>query len=182
LLGQRLQFCRGRYFVVVQCDADFDGMANVLRRVARNVADAIGGTDSLPELSLLPDDDRVPRTDTYTRQGLLGYPFLKEGWSCEYEMREESGTLHLLFPGAAGQDVASVYERFARTHRTVRKINVRGVKGCFVGTNETGPPVVCCVCGDNIVIVTGMADTSKATTLLSRQVRRLYRTGTAKRR
>lgn len=110
-LGTIAAAWKGRYYIHGEADDERTELMGMLDRLMDLVSSAVEGGSSLPKaLDPLPDDHRVPRSETWVAKDLLGHDFLPGGAMATYEIEGRRAQLFFSNVGNA----SSAEEAFSK--------------------------------------------------------------------
>jgi hypothetical protein len=132
-----LCFFQGPYYVKI---AGFrtDGVATpTLMRIGRAVSESIGGERALPEgLVLLPEEGRVPRSESFVLTAPLGHAFLAPAFMARYASGEKE--MKLVLSEARSPDEALARQRRMESHfrKAGELAPATAMEGAFIGSSS----------------------------------------------
>lgn len=169
--GSALDFFHGQYYVQVGGPPSAADIKKKLITLGKAVSALIKVPAKKPaELDLLLKEGRIPRTEKYVKNNLLGYGFLKEAWCAEYKVGQmEKAVLHVLLY-ANQQEAKTAYEEYLAKNKAAKEKNIPKARECFFNKDKYAGHVGACVKGDKVIIVTDAPDDKETKSLLIKQL------------
>ncbi len=95
--GGVLNFIKGSTYVKLNASGLGSRTREVLLRFAEAMVKVLEGESRLPELlGAFPAQDRVPQSERFTLNNVLGYASLRSGFSCEYKVGDQAYRVWIL--------------------------------------------------------------------------------------
>jgi hypothetical protein len=154
-----VHFFKGRYYVKVVTNSKSKVILTSLNQIARNVAGALPGDESMPEMvRLLPVTGRIAYEETYLKESVLGHSFLKGALRSAYQIDGNNFSMYLFMHESVAQ-AAEAVAAYLRSAGIEADSDVAGRYRFRDGYNGT----VYLIWNHNkFVVITGLADGMEA--------------------
>ncbi|HPG38677.1 MAG TPA: hypothetical protein PLP19_12560 [bacterium] len=109
IYSNSLYFWQDRYYIKLIAYSSSPAIASFLTRLGGLISARLPDRGSLPQIfTLFPLQERVPGSERYYPQDVLGQAFLNNGYSAEYAAGEDQYTIFII-PFTNGQDAGEKY-------------------------------------------------------------------------
>jgi len=116
-----LNFFQGRYYVKISAfdlgDQDRELLSDLARGIAKSIPDPPGFP---PVLKAFPEENRIPRSERFTRRNFLGHAFLENAYTCDYTIQDTKVQPFILAAASpkAAEAMVQAYLAFARSRNS----------------------------------------------------------------
>jgi hypothetical protein len=150
-----LVFVAGNFYVKIN-GSNLEGKeGEILPSIAQRVAGRFGPPGALPAiLSAFPEKGKKKNTDRYIAKNFLGYDFLKDGFTADYEREGKKFKLWII----QGESVSDCRERLQRYMEKLGNSTADPKEGTYRFTDPYHGNVELFWRGRNIAGVLGLAD------------------------
>ncbi len=105
----QIKFYQANYIVELSASKREERFGEAMRRLAMLVSERIGRVKEPPaELTLLPEEGRIPGSEKYISQGYLGHDFLPRALEAEYAVGRDTVKAFVVFFSSADSAAASL--------------------------------------------------------------------------
>ncbi|HEY4785976.1 MAG TPA: DUF6599 family protein [Bacteroidales bacterium] len=95
--GDYINFLAGRYYIKIRTWRANEKSLKAMHEIARKQAEALNGNTKFPGIfSIFPEKGRIPFSEKYFNENVLGFKFLHSSFEVSYSLDNRSFTLFLL--------------------------------------------------------------------------------------
>lgn len=170
-----LLFHQGRYLVDVLLFDPSQSAPDRLRQFGQQVSARLpAGAGLPPSLKLLPDEHRVPRTERFIPQNILGYAFLARAVAADYQLGDQFVRLFVLQCDDANA-ARQTLDRFAATLQDTHPLAPPLGDQSIAGTDPFAGLTFAFAQGTHLALVQEITDSDAIRPLLSECSRTIAR-------
>ena len=167
-----LDMYKDKYYIQLAGARPFPGLKEELARIAAIIDREIKADKKPAQLNLLPDEGRVPHSERYLKQNVLGFLFLKEGWSAEYESAGKKQKLILICLDSK-EEAQKGFGRYKNEIKNTSDIPMTSADECISGNDGSNGAFIACRKGKHIIYSSSTDNGTDLKPLMSRQLKKL---------
>jgi hypothetical protein len=164
-----LNFWKGPYYIKISASSTDEDVLKANKELAEYIAQQVPGQAKLPAmLSLLPDDGLVVGTERFILSNILGYSFLKNGVTADYQIGDETKSL-LIIQGESVYEAEDIFGKFTsyerETGENLAEIADLGEEA-FTVKDKYYKRLLVTRYGKHLIVTLGIEDESSARSLI----------------
>ena len=167
-----LDLFKDKFYVQLAGGRPFPGLKEELVRIAKKIDLEIKGSAKPAQLNLLPVEGKIPHSERYLKQDVLGFNFLKEAWSAEYELNGKKIKL-ILICAESEEDAHQNFIKYKDEMKNVTDIQMDSADESIGGKDGNNGAFIVCRKGKFIIYASSGEDNTDLKTLVARQMARL---------
>lgn len=107
--GGALHFLAGSMYVKMRSHASDPAVLAAIRSIATSLAKKIEPDPQFPKLlSAMPEENRIPRSDTYISENYMGYSFLHSAFQVSYSIGDKEYAVYIIDAGSPAEAQAAL--------------------------------------------------------------------------
>jgi hypothetical protein len=159
-----LNFFSGKYYVKLESAPGNIADKEALMNIAAKVNSALGNTDIWPNiLDFLPDEDKIPNTESYIARDFLGYSFFHSAFTAQYDIAGQCRMFIIELKNETEvQELLNSYINVLKEDKVVKENNFYTIDDYFNGM------IYIMVKSNYIIGIINLQDKSSAKKLLNK--------------